>query len=122
MKYTVKIRVTSYDVTEIDTESTDINEIMNLAWDEYGVGNFREEWEEDETEIVAIYDDKDNEVWYIKEIPMVKFTLENAYDEICGALTDYEQGDYESGAHQGDGEYLYAAIVDISNRIAEKLN
>ena len=51
-----------------------------------------------------------------------RLTLEDVYDELCLALTDYEQGDYETGEYKNDGEHLYHAIVDIANHMAEQLN
>lgn len=60
--------------------------------------------------------------WIKKSDSIGRLTLEDVYDELCLALTDYEQGNYETGEYKNDGERLYHAVVDIVNHIAEQLN
>lgn len=42
--------------------------------------------------------------------------MQEIYDELCAALTDYEQ------ANEPDSLELYSRVVDVANKIAEMLN
>lgn len=61
MKYTVEFRKTEYMSTEVEAKSVD--DAIELAWEEYRLGNVRDEWEQNETEIVDLYDENNNGVW-----------------------------------------------------------
>lgn len=51
---------------------------------------------------------------------MDRTELNNFYDRICAALTNYECGSEANDA--GNGMILYSNIVSIINDLAEKLN